>query len=212
MKLRLALLVLILAWVTSAAAAAATVTGKVLIGGQGGIPKVRGITLADFVVTIEGAKGPAAVPVSAASIVLDQKNITFAPHVLAVQVGATVDFPNSDPIFHNVYSISEAKKFNLGMYPKGMKKTVTFDRPGIVELRCNVHSEMKAYILVKDTPYFAATSRTGSYTIPNVPAGNYKITLWHERLPAQQKTVSVPADGAVTVDFDFGDLITAKED
>lgn len=211
MTLRLALLVLILGWVTSAEAAA-TVTGKVLIGGQGGLPKVRGITMSDFVVTIEGAKGPAVVPPSARSIVLDQKNITFVPHVLAVQVGATVDFPNSDPIFHNVYSISEAKKFNLGMYPKGMKKTVTFDRPGIVELRCNVHSEMKAYILVKETPHFAATSRLGTYTIPNVPAGNYKITLWHERLPAQQKSISVSADGSVTVDFDFADLVTAKED
>lgn len=210
MKLRLALLVLILGWVTSPATAA-TVTGKVLIGGQGGVPKVRGITLGDFVITVEGVKAPALTPTSATNVVLDQKNITFAPHVLPVQVGATVDFPNSDPIFHNVYSISEAKKFNLGMYPKGMKKTVTFDRPGIVELRCNVHSEMKAYILVKDTPYFARTNRTGSYAIPNVPAGTYKITLWHEQLPAQQKSITVAADGSVTADFDFTDLVTTKE-
>lgn len=136
-------------------------------------------------------------------VVLDQVNLMFVPHVLPVLVGTTVAFPNSDEVRHNVFSPSPARRFNLGTYPKGVARTVTFDKPGEVALLCNVHAEMSAYVVVVETPYFAVSAKDGSYTIRNVPPGKYVLKTWHEKLKPQMKEVEVPADGSVTVDFEL---------
>ena len=102
---------------------------------------------------------------------LDQKNETFVPYVLAVTVGSTVDFPNSDRIYHNVFSLSKPKRFDLGRYPRGQSRSVRFDQPGVVRVFCEIHSHMSAFILVFAHRYFATTDAEGRYRIDGVPPG-----------------------------------------
>lgn len=113
--------------------------------------------------------------------VMEQKNKTFRPHVLAIQVGTAVDFPNYDPIFHNAFSTYDGRIFDLGLYPPGTSRRVLFDRPGIVRVFCNIHESMSAIIAVLPSPWFCVTPRTGAVLIPDVPPGEYVIHFFHER-------------------------------
>ena len=158
--------------------------------------------LSNFVISVEDIEGPFPPPEQPA--LMEQKELRFVPHVLAVQVGTTVEFPNSDPLLHNVFSISGAKRFNLGLYARGASRRLKFDKPGVVELLCNVHLEMSGYIVVVKNPYFAKTSTDGTYRIEGVPAGRHRLRYWHERHAAQERTVQVPEIGSVTVDFSIG--------
>lgn len=112
---------------------------------------------------------------------ITQLGETFFPHVLPVVKGSTVEFPNEDPIFHNVFSLSRTKSFDLGRYPKGVSKSVTFDETGIVPVFCHLHSDMSAIILVLDNPYFSVPDSEGQYLVEGVPPGSYTIVAWHER-------------------------------
>jgi len=112
---------------------------------------------------------------------LVQRNKSFEPHVLVVQVGTTVQFPNKDPFFHNVFSLFDGKRFDLGLYEAGSSNSVRFDRPGISFLFCNIHPEMSAVIIAVPTPFFAVTDAQGRWTIPNVPNGRYHLHVWYER-------------------------------
>jgi plastocyanin len=111
-------------------------------------------------------------------LVLDQRNLTFYPHVLAVQVGTTVNFPNNDRVFHNVFSFRDGKRFDLGVYPVGTQRPVTFDKPGLSRLFCNIHTNMAAYVMAVDTPYFAVSGKDGSFVIPAVPPRSYTVHAW----------------------------------
>lgn len=133
--------------------------------------------------------------------VMDQRNETFLPHVLAVNTGTTVDFPNSDRTYHNVFSLSKASKFDLGRYAVGRSKFVRFDRPGIVRVFCDIHSHMNAFILVFSHPYFAMTDAEGRYRILNVPPGTYQVIAWNEGVASEPRPVTV-GDGA-TAELDF---------
>jgi plastocyanin len=110
-----------------------------------------------------------------------QKNKTFTPHVLAVQVGTTVDFPNFDPIFHNAFSVYDGQLFDIGLYPPGTSRSIRFTRPGFVRVFCNIHSTMSAVIAVVDTPLFAMSQSDGRFGIDNVPQGDYELNVFHER-------------------------------
>jgi plastocyanin len=110
-----------------------------------------------------------------------QHNKTFTPHVLAVTVGSTVDFPNFDPIFHNAFSNYSGQLFDVGLYPPGTSRSVKFTREGVVRIFCNIHSSMSAVLLVLDSPYFAITGSDGVFMIQNVPPGEYKLQVFHER-------------------------------
>lgn len=156
--------------------------------------KAPGAPVAGAVVMIEGPALPAGANAPHATI--DQKGDAFVPRVLVVPVGTTVDFPNSDPRLHNVYSTAPAKKFDLGMYGQGESKSVTFDAVGVVPLRCNVHPKMEAYVVVHANPYAAVTDADGGYTITGVPAGSYDVRIWHERLAERTVPVTV-RDGQV---------------
>lgn len=161
-----------------------------------------GPDLANAVISVDDIEGSFPVPQKAA--VMDQNRLTFVPHVLAILVGTTVEFPNSDPVSHNVFSISEAKRFNLGLYPKGVVRRLKFDKPGVVALLCNVHLEMSAYIVVVKNPYFARTDSGGKFRIDGVPAGKHRLHCWHEQLKSQEKNVEVPKVGKVRVTFTMG--------
>lgn len=135
-------------------------------------------------------------------VVVDQKNLTFVPHVVPVLVGTTVEFLNSDDVLHNVFTPDKcAGKFNLGTWPKGETKSFTFDKPCVAVLLCNVHPEMEAYVFTVETPYFAVSDKDGGYVIKGVPPGKYTLGVWHEKLKGEPGEVSVPAEGAVTKDF-----------
>jgi plastocyanin len=112
---------------------------------------------------------------------LIQRNKSFEPHVLVVRVGSVVDFPNRDPFFHNVFSLFDGKRFDLGLYEAGATNSAHFDRVGISFLFCNIHPEMSAVIVVVDTPYFAVSDRSGRVAIPDVPDGRYEMHVWYER-------------------------------
>jgi len=112
--------------------------------------------------------------------VMDQKDLEFKPHVLPIQLGTTVRFTNSDPLFHNVFSMSAPKRFDLGRYSKGAAENVVFDKPGVVTVFCDIHAHMQAFIVVLDTPYFTITDGTGAYEIDGVPDGEYTVLFWHE--------------------------------
>jgi plastocyanin len=138
--------------------------------------------------------------------VMDQKGLLFEPHIMVVQQGTTVDFLNSDNVQHNVFwtSVGSDKKagHNLGTWPKGEKRSFTFDKPGVVPLLCNVHPEMAGYLVVSPTPYFAETDDSGNYKIKDVPDGSYTLVAWHEGAKSQSKPVNV--SGNTKADFSLG--------
>lgn len=127
-------------------------------------------------------------------VVLDQRNLAFAPHVLAIRVGTTVEFPNNDKVFHNVFSFRDGKKFDLGMYPKGAVKRIVFDTPGLARLFCNIHPNMGAYIMTVDTPYFAVSNDHGAFTIAGVPPGTYTYHAWRPGAEPLTGSITIGAD------------------
>jgi plastocyanin len=189
----------------------------VFAGSITGVVNARGLrSPADVLVYIP--KAPAvSVDLSGAKFIMDQRNLTFIPHLLVVPVGATVQFPNNDQVAHNVFSLSRTKAFNFGSYGPGESKTVLFDKPGVVELRCDIHAEMSAYIIVMENPYWGLTDESGHFKIPDqeylaqhgikgikdLPQGSYVVKTWNEKLKTQEVTVEVPKDGEVSLHLDL---------
>jgi len=164
-------------------------------------PEIRNV-----VVYLKGVKFKGVLPASHQDI--RQEHEAFVPRVLAVTRGSTIDFPNDDPFFHNVFSLSSASTFDLGRYPMGREKSVTLQNAGLVKVYCHIHSHMSASILVLDHPYFAVPGVDGSFTISNVPAGTYTIVGWHERVGERANVVSVKpgASAAVNISLPVEDL------
>jgi plastocyanin len=133
---------------------------------------------------------------------MDQRNETFVPHVLAIHTGTTVEFPNSDQIFHNVFSLSKTKRFDLGRYAAGRSKAVRFDSPGIVRVFCDIHSHMNAFVLVFAHRYFAVADEDGRYRIDQIPPGSYAVTAWYEGSDRDTRPIVIPPGGGV-VEQDF---------
>ncbi len=177
--------------VVSASAMAGTIQGRVHTHD----PK---LVLADVIVSVEDINAPFPAPNPA---IMDQRGLKFIPHVLPIVVGTTVAFPNSDPLAHNVFSVSPAKRFNLGLYGPGIVRRMRFDEPGIVALLCNVHQEMSAYIVVLKNPYFARVQTDGAFRIADVPAGKHQVRFWQEQLGERTRAVEVPRDGTAVVNI-----------
>ncbi len=145
------------------------------------------------VVYLEAAPQAAFEAPPAGRAVLDQRNETFVPYVLAVTLGSTVDFPNRDRIYHNVFSLSKPKRFDLGRYPRGQSRSVRFDQPGVVRVFCEIHSHMSAFILVFAHRYFATTDTEGRYRIEGVPTGTYTLAVWNDGQVRSRREVRVIA-------------------
>ena len=157
----------------------------------------------DVVVYIEEVNGNN-YPAPEEKGILDQLNLTFVPHVIAVQKGTSIDFPNSDLVRHNLFSPPECcQQFNLGTYDVGVVKTIKFDTVCDVPLLCNVHAEMSGFVVVLNNPYFSVTGRDGVFTIENVPPGTYKVSAWHEKLRTVTKDVTVESGKSSNVDFNL---------
>jgi plastocyanin len=137
-----------------------------------------------------------------AAIEIEQKDQEFRPYVTALQVGATVNFPNHDTVQHHIYSLSKPKRFEIPLYKSGASESVVFDQPGIITIGCNIHDWMLAYIVVLPTPFFAKTDATGAAALPPLPPGRYRLEIWHPRAaaPLVQEIVSAP-EKAATLEF-----------
>ena len=175
---------------TSATVGSFELTGTVHAGGR---PK------ADAVVWLEPANGPAPAQATRKKVVLDQRTSTFFPHVLAVQVGTTVDLPNNDRVFHNVFSFHDGKKFDLGLYPVGTVKRVTFDHRGLSRIFCNIHPNMAAYVMAVESPYFGVSDSQGRFTIASVPPGSYTYHAWRAGAPAVTGAATLEAGKALDI-------------
>jgi plastocyanin len=164
-------------------------------------PAPEASEIRNVVLYLQNAPATDAAPEAHASMRQDAER--FAPHVLPVLRGTTVDFPNADDVFHNVFSLSSARTFDLGRYPKGSAKAVTFEKSGVVQVFCHIHSDMSAVILVLDNPYFTVPSPAGRYAIENVPPGEYTVIGWHERIKPVTRTVRVTAGETTKLDFNI---------
>jgi len=140
-------------------------------------------------------------PLAPITVAIRQRDENFVPRVVAVPVGSFVEFPNDDPIYHNVFSLSRAKNFNLGRYARGATRRERFDKPGVVKVFCEIHSHMTATVMVFNHPWFAVPAEDGTFELPAVPQGNQQVTAWHERLGDTTLQVRVEAGRAAAADF-----------
>lgn len=143
--------------------------------------------------------GGSATPPAPVTAVIGQRNSRFEPDIVVVPVGSTVQFPNYDAIFHNVFSLSHAQSFDLGFYPQGQSRSVRFNRAGVVQVYCHIHSHMYAAIVVTDSPWFGQPSSDGTFSWSNVPAGHYHVVAWHKVAGMFKTDVDVPSSGRVEV-------------
>jgi plastocyanin len=178
----------------------ATVSGKVELAFSQD-PNVRKhLDYSGVVLWLEPVAGAVVMPAASRHAEMLQKNKTFSPHVLAIAVGTTVDFPNRDFIFHNAFSNYNGETFDIGLYPPRTSKSTVFSRAGVVRVFCNIHPTMSAVIVVLKSPYFSVSDRNGAVQISDVPPGSYRLHVFHERateqtLEALSRTVEVSSDG-----------------
>jgi len=144
-------------------------------------------------------EGGSAAPAAPTTVVMNQLNARFEPELLVIPVGSSVQFPNSDPIFHNVFSLSKAESFDLGYYPRGKSRTVKFDHSGIVQVYCHLHASMYAAIVVTSSPWFGKPAADGSFSFTDVPAGHYRVMAWHKVAGLHQTEIDVPQSGVSEV-------------
>jgi len=173
-----------------ALAPAGNVRGRVELIDKGGR---RATDLSDVVVFVDGAKTRP----RPTRVTMTMKGKTFVPRVVVVAVGGAVDFPNEDPIFHNVFSVSGENRFDLDLYKRPKSGSWTFQRPGVVRVYCNIHPQMSAVVVVRDNPYFAKAAQDGAFSIPDVPPGRYTLKAWNERAAEAGREIVVSAQGDV---------------
>ncbi len=174
---------ILLTLLAAAPASAGTLTGRVVLIQDG---KPRG-DASNVVVWIEGLPRPA----GDARAQMKSSSKRFEPHILAVPKNATVEFPNADPIYHNVFSVSGANRFDLGLYRSGASKSKRFEEPGLVRVYCNIHPQMVGFVQVVDSDFAAVTGPDGAFRFDGVPAGNWEVKVWHEEGGENRAAVSV---------------------
>lgn len=169
---------------------------------RGAVPVTSGADVTSInefdrtVVTLEQGKLRPPAPVTA---VIEQRNSRFEPDLVVIPVGSTVQFPNFDPIFHNVFSLSSSQPFDLGFYARSQSRSVKFNHAGIVQVYCHIHSQMYAGIVVTDSPYSIKPGTDGSFSFTNVPAGHYRLSAWHKIAGMYQVQLDVPETGTAVV-------------
>jgi plastocyanin len=180
-------------WVAAVAAVAlpgraGTVVGRVELLEKGGR---RAADVSDVVVYVDGPKTRH--PPAKATVVMRGKE--FRPRVVVVPTGGTVEFPNEDGVFHNVFSVSGENRFDLDLYKKPQSRSFTFQHPGVVRVYCNIHPQMSAVVIVRDNPFFTRAAPNGSFSLAGVPAGRHALRAWHERAGEAAEEITVTEDG-----------------
>jgi plastocyanin len=183
---------LVLGQLGAASAATGTIAGQLT-------HSMAQTAMNDVVVWAEPVGGLTMLPPPAQPAEMAQVHLAFTPRVLPVLVGTTVDFPNRDTVYHSVFSFARQQRFEIGLYPPGESRSVTFDTPGLVKVFCNIHDQMFGAILVLPTPYFSTSTPEGSFRLAHVPAGTYTVQVWHERLQGTPHTVTVTAGSTTTL-------------
>lgn len=168
----------------------------------GASPAARTIQAVPPVVYVEGTV-PGLPPVPTSSRIMAQHDTAFVPAALVVDVGSIVHFPNDDPFYHNVFSYSPAARFDLGRYPRGEAKDVTFDDAGIVKIYCEVHDFMRSIVVVTENPLHAVADDDGRFRIDGVPAGTYTLTFWHPDVEPVKREVTVSAGGTAQIEVEL---------
>jgi len=194
--------------------AGSTVGGRIELTNSKLKPRGGKLDASGVVVWLASADGVALHSASKQRKVITQRNKRFSPHIVAVEAGSEVDFPNEDPFFHNVFSIFNGKRFDLGLYASGETRPVNFNRAGVSYIFCNIHPQMSAVVVALDTPYFAISDPAGGFAIGNVPAGAYRLNVWHERakpetLAALARTVQISQTGPAQLDL--GTIAVSEE-
>ena len=164
-------------------------TGRAIAGGK---------PAAEVVIWLDAPSAPRA---QERRFVVRQRNMAFVPRVLAAPVGSTVELPNNDRVFHNVFSFTNGKPFDLGLYPTGASKRITLDRPAVNRLYCNIHPHMAAYIVAVDSPYYATSDGAGGFAIRDVPAGRYTYHAWRSGAEAVTGTVTAGDGQALEISW-----------
>lgn len=198
---------------------ASEITGKVLIDRSisrktvvPAVYQLRGMAIAPTTADSAGSTefdrvavwvepGAAAGHAAPVNVSMRQRNRRFEPALLVIPVGSTVEFPNMDPIFHNIFSLSSAQPFDLGYYPAGQSRRVRFDSTGIVQVYCHVHSSMYGAIVVTSSPWFGKPDRNGNFSWTGVPAGTYRLGVWQRTVGLKLKPITVPASGVLRVEL-----------
>ena len=217
--MRVALAIVLALW-TATPAAAGTIHGSVKVppppaqdatfrpyaGRASSLPAParapRGL-VTDAVIYVEALPADAQPPSHGPTPQLAQRDQSFQPRVVVISAGGTVNFPNFDPIYHNVFSVSPVKRFDLGKYPRGQSRNVTFSKPGLVNVFCDIHADMAAFILVAPNAAWAHVADDGRFELPGLPAGRYELHWWHPDFTPGVTEVTVPASGDVTFDVSF---------
>jgi plastocyanin len=184
--------VVFLALLAAPPTSAGTLRGRVAVVEKDGRPAKDA---ADAVVWVEGPKTRP----RPSSATIAMKGKAFVPRVAVVPMGGSVEFPNQDSIFHNVFSVSGENRFDLNLYKKPKSASKLFEHPGVVRIYCNIHPQMSGFVIVRDNPYWARVGADGSFAIPDVPAGTWVVKGWHERSGESAQTLQVPEAGAVSV-------------
>ena len=174
-----------------------TVEGRVVLE----VPGLDSESVGPSVVFLEGVDGPIQYEVPTKKAQLVQDKVAFSPRFLAIAAGQTVAMPNNDRIVHNVFSFSKPNEFDVGLYPKGETKDVTFKHPGVVSVHCSIHTKMNAIIFVAPSPYFAVVDAAGTFRIAGVPKGVYRLKTWCQKLPALESIVEVEPGKPTTTEL-----------
>jgi len=186
---------------------ASTVKGRIVLTNS----KVGARDASGVVIWLSSPNGPAPRSANRQKKVITQRDKRFLPHIIAIEVGSDVDFPNEDPFFHNVFSIYNGKRFDLGLYASGETRPVNFNRPGISYIFCNIHPHMSAVVVALETSHFAVSDKTGSFAIGSVPAGNYRLGIWHERARPETLNALVRSVRVGAAEMDLGAIRISEE-
>ncbi|MBD5781964.1 hypothetical protein IEN85_20865 [Pelagicoccus sp. NFK12] len=162
-------------------------------------------SLGDFVVSIDEVEHPATEASGRPKASVVQRDGSFFPHITPIVAGSEIEWPNRDDIYHNVFSMSDVKPFDLGMYKSSDDaKSLVFEKTGKIDVFCAIHSQMHCVVLVLPNPWFSKSDRKGRFEIPDVPPGKYRLKAWHERLPSKFIDIEVPAEGEIEIDIEMG--------
>jgi plastocyanin len=200
---RRALILALLACLLPATVSAGTkVAGRVEIS----LPGMTLAQLGPVVVYLDGIDGQIPFEPGAGRVTIRQKNAAFSPSFSIVAPGQTVDMPNIDAIYHNVFSFSRPNDFDLGIYPAGESRSLEFEHPGVVRMYCSIHESMNATIFVSPSPFYDRAGVTGTFEIEGVPDGRYLLRTWNEKLPPTVRQLTVEAGKVETLKIDLADM------